>query len=226
VAGTGESGPFSPPAGGFSASIGEALAWLDRHINLEAIEAGKAGRYAEPTLERVSALLAAMGDPQLAYPVLHITGTNGKGSSARMSAALLMAEGIDPGVFTSPHLESINERLSVGGEPIADDELARQLLALAELEKFVGIKATWFELVTAAAFSWFNDEAVEAAVVEVGLGGLWDATNAVDSAVSVVTNVSWTMSPSSARRESRSPRRKPGSSSRAVGWCSGSRSRP
>jgi folylpolyglutamate synthase/dihydropteroate synthase len=94
----GEVGPFSPPADGIAASIGEALAWLDRHINLEAIESGKAGRHALPTLERISALVRAMGDPQGTYPVVHITGTNGKGSTARMCAALLAAAGLNPGV--------------------------------------------------------------------------------------------------------------------------------
>ncbi|MGD0085121.1 MAG: Mur ligase family protein [Acidimicrobiales bacterium] len=185
----GEAGPFSPPAGGFGATIGEALAWLDRHINLEAIESGVAGRHALPTLERIAALVAAMDDPQRSYPVVHITGTNGKGSTARMSAALLLSEGFNPGVYTSPHLEDINERLSVGGHVISDSDLAQQIAALAELEVFLGVKATWFELVTAAAFRWFADEAVDSAVVEVGLGGRFDATNVADGSVAVVTNV-------------------------------------
>jgi len=184
-----EAGPFSPPAGGFGSGIGEALAWLDRHINLEAIESGAAGRHALPTLERIAALVGAMGDPQDSYPVIHITGTNGKGSTARMSAALLGSAGLNPGVYTSPHLEDINERLWVGGRPIPDSDLALQLAALAELEVFLGVKATWFELVTAAAFRWFADEAVDSAVVEVGLGGRFDATNVADGAVAVVTNV-------------------------------------
>ncbi|MGH9170146.1 MAG: bifunctional folylpolyglutamate synthase/dihydrofolate synthase [Acidimicrobiales bacterium] len=189
MSGQSESGPFSPPPDRYDSSLGEALAWLDRHINLEAIESGKAGRYSLPTLERISALESAMGDPHLSYPVIHITGTNGKGSTSRMATSLLIAAGINPGTFISPHLETINERLSVGGEAISDTELAQQLLSLAELEVFIGVKATWFELLTAAAFSWFADRAVEAGVIEVGLGGRWDATNVVDSAVSVVTNV-------------------------------------
>ncbi|HEV8063712.1 MAG TPA: Mur ligase family protein, partial [Acidimicrobiales bacterium] len=189
MSGQGESGPFSPPPDGFGSSLGEALAWLDRHINLEAIESGKAGRYAIPTLERISALVGAMGDPQNAYPCIHVTGTNGKGSTSRMATSLLLAAGLKPGTFTSPHLEAINERLAVAGVPISDDDLAQQLLALAELEVFVGLKASWFELITAAAFKWFADEAVDAGVIEVGLGGRWDATNVVDASVAVVTNV-------------------------------------
>jgi dihydrofolate synthase/folylpolyglutamate synthase len=185
----GEVGPFSPPAGGFGAAIGEALAWLDRHINLEAIESGAAGRHALPTLERIAALVGAMDEPQRSYPVVHVTGTNGKGSTARMSAALLLSEGLNPGVYTSPHLEDINERLWIAGQPISDGDLAQQLAALAELEMFLAVKATWFELITAAAFRWFADEAVDSAVIEVGLGGRFDATNVADGAVAVVTNV-------------------------------------
>ena len=185
----GEAGPFSPPSDGYRSSIGEALAWLDRHINLEAIESGKAGRHALPTLDRISALVAAMGDPQKSYPVIHLTGTNGKGSTAQMCAALLMALGLNPGVYASPNLQKINERMAVGGLPITDVQLAVQLAAMAELEVFVGVQATWFELVTATAFRWFADEAVDAAVVEVGLGGRYDATNVADASVSVVTNV-------------------------------------
>lgn len=130
-----------------------------------------------------------MGSPQSAYPVIHVTGTNGKGSTSRMAAALLAAVGVNAGLYTSPHLERLNERLVISDEAISDEELAAQLAALAELESFLGIKPTWFELMTAASFRWFSDEAVEAAVVEVGLGGRYDATNAADGAVAVVTNV-------------------------------------
>jgi dihydrofolate synthase/folylpolyglutamate synthase len=184
-----EVGPFSPPAAGVNASIGEALAWLDRHINLEAIESGKAGRHALPTLERIAALVQALGDPQHTYPVVHITGTNGKGSTARMCSALLASTGLNPGTYTSPHLETINERMAVGGSPITDAELSKELASMAELEVFVGVRATWFEIVTATAFAWFAEEAADSAVVEVGLGGRYDATNVADATVAVVTNV-------------------------------------
>ena len=177
------------------ASLGEQLAWLDRHINLEAIEAGLAGRAAAPTLERIAALCAAMGEPQASYPVIHVTGTNGKGSTTRMCSALLRAAGLSVGTLTSPHLESMNERICYNLEPISDEELAGQLVALREFEAFVlaakksEIAPTWFELVTAAAFRYFSDVAVEVGAIEVGLGGRFDATNVADATVAVLTNV-------------------------------------
>ena len=121
--------------------------------------------------------------------MVHITGTNGKGSTTRMISALLQAEGVNTGSYTSPHLERVNERMAIADEPISDEDLAAQLAALAELERFVGIQPTWFELMTAAAYRWFADEAVEAAVIEVGLGGRYDATNVADGTVAAVTNV-------------------------------------
>jgi dihydrofolate synthase/folylpolyglutamate synthase len=176
-------------------SFGEILAWLDRHINLEAIERGVAGRAAEPTLDRIRALCSAMGDPQLSYPVIHITGTNGKGSTTRLCSSLLQATGLSIGTLMSPHLQVMNERITHDLVPISDEDLATTLRALRDLERFVvdsrhvEVPPTWFELVTAAAFRYFADEAVEAAVVEVGLGGLYDATNVVEAEVAVLTNV-------------------------------------
>lgn len=184
-----EVGPFSPPADGLDASIGEALAWLDRHVNLEAIEAGRAGRHALPTLERIRALVKVLGDPQSTYPVVHVTGTNGKGSTSRICSALLTSAGLNPGLYTSPHLERINERMAVGGVSITDAALARELAAVAELELFLREQATWFEIVTATAFAWFADRGVDSAVIEVGLGGRFDATNVADGVVAVITNV-------------------------------------
>jgi dihydrofolate synthase/folylpolyglutamate synthase len=160
---------------------------LDDHINLEAV---LTGRRDAPTLERMAALSHLMGDPQHAYPVIHITGTNGKGSTARMLTALLVAAGLSVGTYTSPDLQRLNERLSWNGEPIGDDPLVEQLAALALLEPLMEQAPSRFELLTAAAFRWFADVAVDAAVVEVGLGGRWDATNVADGQVAVVTNVS------------------------------------
>lgn len=130
-----------------------------------------------------------MGDPQHAFPVIHVTGTNGKGSTARMITALLAASGVSAGTYTSPHLHRLNERLSWNGRPIDDDDLAEQLTAVAEVERLAGVDASYFELLTAAAFRWFADVAVEAAVLEVGMLGRWDATNVADATVAVVTNV-------------------------------------
>jgi dihydrofolate synthase/folylpolyglutamate synthase len=171
------------------------LAWLDRHINLEAIERGVAGRAAEPTLERIAALTAAMGDPERSFPCIHITGTNGKTSTTQLCTALVMAQGLSVGTYTSPHLVSLNERIAWNGEPIGDDELFDVLSPLGALEEFIraenpGMLApTWFELMTAAAYRFFADVAVDAGVIEVGLGGRYDATNVAEGAVAVATNV-------------------------------------
>jgi len=134
-------------------------------------------------------LVGVLGDPQAAYPAIHITGTNGKGSVARMVAELLEAAGLSVGTYTSPHLEAINERLSWNGEPIGDDDLAGVIGAVAAVEEVSGVTPSYFEILTAAAFTWFADIAVDVAVVEVGMLGRYDATNVVDSAVAVLTNV-------------------------------------
>jgi dihydrofolate synthase/folylpolyglutamate synthase len=135
------------------------------------------------------ALCDVLGDPQDAQPTVHITGTNGKGSVARMVTALLGHHDLQVGTFTSPHLEVINERISRNGVPIADDALAAVLSDLAALEPLVEARLSYFELLAGAAFRWFAEEAVGAAVVEVGLLGRWDATNVVDGSVAVLTNV-------------------------------------
>jgi len=135
-------------------------------------------------------MVSAMGDPQHAYPVIHITGTNGKGSTARMITAVLAASGLSVGTFTSPHLQTLNERFSWNGRPIDDDDLAEQLTAVAEVADLTGVDVSHFEAITAATFRWFADIAVDVAVVEVGALGRWDATNVADAAVAVITNVS------------------------------------
>ena len=141
-------------------------------------------------LDRMRRVVELMGDPQRAYPVVHLTGTNGKGSTARMITALLVARGLSVGTYTSPDLERVNERLAWNDEPIGDEELAHALQTLAQLEEGLEEPPTRFEILTAAAFGWFADIAVDVAVVEVGLGGRWDATNVADAQVAVVTNVS------------------------------------
>jgi dihydrofolate synthase/folylpolyglutamate synthase len=164
-----------------------ALIWLAGHVNLETDPAPQA---AARRLERIATLVGLMGDPQAAYPVIHLTGTNGKGSTARMVTSLLSARGLSVGTYTSPHLERLNERVAWSGRPIDDDDLAETLSAIAALEPLLEDRPTYFEVMTAAAFRWFADIAVDVAVVEVGLGGRWDATNVADAQVSVVTNVS------------------------------------
>jgi dihydrofolate synthase/folylpolyglutamate synthase len=178
--------------------IDAAMAWLDRHANFEKgatvndpagarILAGR--RFDPPSLERMRRLVAYLGDPQVDLDLVHITGTNGKGSVARMTTSLLLAAGHSVGTYTSPHLEHVRERIALGGEPITDADLARSLAATALAEAAAGVEASWFELVTAAAFHAFNDAAVEASVIEVGMGGRWDATNVADAAVAVITNI-------------------------------------
>ncbi|MDQ3757705.1 MAG: Mur ligase family protein [Actinomycetota bacterium] len=164
----------------------EALAFLDAHVNLEADPAPRA---AAMRLDGIRHVCSLMGDPQRAYPVVHLTGTNGKGSTARMITELLAARGLSVGTYTSPHLERVNERLTWNGEPISDDDFAEVVGAISHYEMRFSSHLSHFEVLTAAAFRWFADNAVDVAVVEVGLGGRYDATNVADAAVAVVTNV-------------------------------------
>jgi dihydrofolate synthase/folylpolyglutamate synthase len=165
----------------------DALAYLDEHVNLERLMG--TGRPEAPTLDRMQRLMSAMGEPQHVAPVIHITGTNGKGSTAQIATRLLVAQGLTVGTYTSPHLERINERITRNGEPISDDEFAEQVAAIADIEVLAGVRPSWFEIVTAMAFRWFADVAVDVMVLEVGMLGRWDATNVADGQVAVVTNV-------------------------------------
>jgi dihydrofolate synthase / folylpolyglutamate synthase len=135
-----------------------------------------------------------MADPHLGYPVIHVAGSNGKTTTSRLAAALLAAHGLTPGLFTSPHLQAVEERFEAGGEPMRPGELAAALTEMRPLvdlfEARTGDGITYFELTAALAFSWFAERAVEAAVVEVGLGGRLDATNVVDAEVAVITSIS------------------------------------
>ena len=148
-----------------------------------------------PTLGRIRALTELLGDPQRAYPVIHLTGTNGKGSTAAMIESLLRADGLRTGRFTSPHVMSMTERIAIDGEPISNerfDELWREIepyVALVDERKIDGVSMTFFEIMTAMAYAAFADAPVNVAVVEVGLGGVWDATNVVDANVAVVTPI-------------------------------------
>jgi dihydrofolate synthase/folylpolyglutamate synthase len=169
----------------------EAIAWLDAHVNLEhGFGTPAGGRPRPPSLERMRSLVALLGSPQLDQPTIHLTGTNGKTTVARMLAALLTEAGLRVGVTTSPHLERVHERICLGDTPIGDDDLAAVLTEVAAAEAHLPEPASYFEILIAAAFAWFSDRAVDVAVVEVGVGGTWDATNVVDAPVAVVTNVS------------------------------------
>jgi dihydrofolate synthase / folylpolyglutamate synthase len=168
--------------------LNEGLAWLAGHIDLEKT-AAIAGRPPRQSLDRMAALCHVLGDPQRDQPAIHLTGTNGKGSTARILASVLGAHDLTVGTYSSPHLEHIGERIARNGEPIDDASLAAVLTDLAAVESLLDERPSYFELLTAAAFRWFSDVAVGAAVVEVGLLGRWDATNVVDASVAVLTNI-------------------------------------
>src|SRR6476661_8013815 len=139
----------------------------------------------EPSLERIKAFTELLGDPQHAYPVIHLTGTNGKTSTSRMIDTLLRSLDLRTGRFTSPHLERINERICIDGEPLTDEEFVRAFNEVAPYTHLVDSTQphplSFFETVVAMAYSAFADAPVDVAVVEVGMGGTWDATNVADA---------------------------------------------
>ena len=161
------------------------------------VEQALLGRWPEtrldPTLDRISALCRLLGDPQKAYPVVHLTGTNGKTSTARMIDALLRALDLRTGRFTSPHLQSMTERICLDGEPLTEDGFVDAFSDVAAYAQIVddssSIPLSFFEMTVAMAYAAFADAPVDAAVVEVGMGGSWDATNVADGQVAVVTPI-------------------------------------
>lgn len=165
-------------------NFAEALTYLDEHASYD-----KTGRITDPSTSNIEQLLAVLADPHRDYRVIHVTGTNGKGSTSQIITKILMAHGLKVGTYCSPHLESVCERILVNGESIHEDDFADSVAAIANAEGISGVRPTYFEIVTAAAFRWFSDDAVEVAVIEVGMLGRWDATNVVSPDVSVVTNI-------------------------------------
>jgi dihydrofolate synthase/folylpolyglutamate synthase len=163
---------------------GEALNYLDEHASYE-----KTGRVESPSLDNINTFMDLMGQPHLSYPVIHITGTNGKGSTTQIITQLLIAHGLQVGTYTSPHLEKLTERISRNNEPISEQDFADCVAAIADIEVIGGVRPSYFEVMTAAAFRYFADTAVDVAVIEVGMLGRWDATNVVNSSVAVVTNI-------------------------------------
>src|SRR5215218_2727592 len=147
----------------------------------------------EPSLDRIRAFTELLGDPQRTYPLIHLTGTNGKTSTSRMIDTLLRALDLRTGRFTSPHLERMNERICIDGEPLTDEEFVRAFNEVAPYTHLVDASQphplSFFETVVAMAFAAFADAPVDVAVVEVGMGGSWDATNVADGAVAVVTPI-------------------------------------
>ncbi len=150
----------------------------------------------QPSLARIRALCDLLGDPQRAYPVIQITGTNGKGSTAIMIDALLRAMGLRTGRFSSPHLVDATERISVDGEPISAerfDQIWWQIAPMVEMvdeQLLGGVPMTFFEVITGMAYAAFADAPVDVAIVEVGMGGTWDATSVADAQVAVVAPIS------------------------------------
>ncbi|WP_172191163.1 bifunctional folylpolyglutamate synthase/dihydrofolate synthase [Actinomyces faecalis] len=151
----------------------------------------------QPSLERVEAVLDIIGHPERTYTVVHVTGTNGKTSTARMTERLLAATGMRTGRFTSPHLATIRERISLDGEPISEEGFIAAWEDVAPYVAMVdersqasgGPRMSFFEVLTVMALAVFADHPVDVAVIEVGMGGTWDSTNVVDSAVEVITPI-------------------------------------
>jgi len=144
----------------------------------------------EPSLDRISAFTEMLGDPQRSYPVIQLTGTNGKTSTSRMIDTLLRALELRTGRFTSPHVERMTERISIDGEPLSDDDFVRAFNDVAPYTHLVDEDQdhplSFFETVVGMAYAAFADAPVDVAVVEVGMGGSWDATNVADADVAVV----------------------------------------
>jgi dihydrofolate synthase / folylpolyglutamate synthase len=170
----------------------EKYAALRRRIEAEITQRWGEGRMA-PTLDRVRALVDLLGSPQQAYRSIHVTGTNGKTSTARMIDELLRGFGLRTGRYTSPHLSEITERIVIDGEPISDRvfvETYRELAPYVDLvDGQFDIKLSFFEVMTALAYAAFADAPVDVAIVEVGLGGEWDATNVIDAEIAVITPI-------------------------------------
>ncbi|MCW2787730.1 MAG: dihydrofolate synthase [Aeromicrobium sp.] len=147
----------------------------------------------EPSLDRIAALCRLLGDPQQAYPVIHLTGTNGKTSTSRMIDTLLRALDLRTGRFTSPHLQSMTERISLDGEPLSEALFVDAFADVAAYAQIVDDSAqhplSYFEMMVAMAYAAFADAPVDAAVVEVGMGGSWDATNVADGTLAVITPI-------------------------------------
>ncbi len=163
-----------------------------REVELE-IGSRRAEHQIDPTLDRVEALVSVLGDPHRAFPIIHVTGTNGKTSTTRMIESLLRERGLRTGRFTSPHLVSMRERITIDGEPLSDErfvELYEEIAPYVDMvDKQQPASLSFFEILTGMMFAAFADAPVDVAVIEVGLGGRWDATNVGDGAVAVITPI-------------------------------------
>ncbi|MCL6733417.1 bifunctional tetrahydrofolate synthase/dihydrofolate synthase [Streptomyces neyagawaensis] len=164
---------------------------------LREVEADLATRWGEtklePSVQRIAALMDVLGEPQRSYPSIHITGTNGKTSTARMVEALLGAFDLRTGRYTSPHVQSITERISLDGAPISAERFVETYQDIKPYVEMVDgsqeYRLSFFEVLTGMAYAAFADAPVDVAVVEVGMGGSWDATNVIDGDVAVITPI-------------------------------------
>ncbi len=172
----------------FPSTVAERL----REVELE-IGSRRAEHQIDPTLDRVAALVTLLGDPHRAFPIVHVTGTNGKTSTTRMIESLLRERGLRTGRFTSPHLVSMRERICVDGEPLSAErfiELYEEISPYLQLvDDQQPANLSFFEVLTGMMFAAFADAPVDVAVVEVGMGGRWDATNVADGVVAVITPI-------------------------------------
>jgi dihydrofolate synthase/folylpolyglutamate synthase len=147
----------------------------------------------EPSLDRIAALTELLGEPQRTYPVVHLTGTNGKTSTSRMVDTLIRALDLRTGRFTSPHVESMTERISLDGEPVTEEQFVEAYNDVAAIAALADEESThplsFFEMTVGMAYAAFASAPVDVAVVEVGMGGAWDATNVADASVAVILPV-------------------------------------
>ncbi|HVF53898.1 MAG TPA: Mur ligase family protein [Actinomycetota bacterium] len=168
------------------------MSWAEASAHLDALGVD-AMKSLKPSLHRIEAICEALDHPERRVPAIQIAGTNGKSSTARIATSLLNAAGLSVATFTSPHLMSVRERLSLNGDPITEDafgEVYDHLAPfLALVESTLGESLSYFEVLTAMFFLWASEAPVQAAVVEAGLGGRWDATNVVDASVGILTNI-------------------------------------
>src|SRR6266496_5880552 len=184
-------GATSPPPRSNASPRGWSPSVTDPLDDLRQVETELNTRWGEtkiePTLQRIGALVDLLGDPHKSYPIVHVAGTNGKTSVTRMIDALLTRIGLRTGRYTSPHLQLVTERIALDGAPISP---SRYVEVYRDIEPYVSIvdgaseiPMSKFEVLAGMAYAAFADTPVDAAVVEVGLGGTWDATNVVDAKI-------------------------------------------
>ena len=191
-------GEPTPASAGPASAAASATASAEEPARYAAVQAALLARWPEsrlePSLDRIAALVDLLGSPQTSYPVVHIAGTNGKSSTARMVESVLRSFGLRTGLVTSPHLVDVRERILLDGDPISRERFVEvyddlePYLAMVD-ERFPETPLSYFEVLTAMAYAAFADAPVGVAVVETGMGGTWDATNVADGTVAVITPV-------------------------------------